>query len=130
MFGNISNRCLNTLIALSILGNILSFTYGHARVKREIAKLGILPFSTYWARESPYSTPVGAFTLHWMFAALLILIIPGGKGAAIAYDLTSNLFIYCQTVMVIIVSIRLVLLRYNIAMPKSNSPGFVPRVVP
>ena len=42
-------------------------------VEQEIARQKILPFSSYWARNSPYGTPVGALTFHWIFSVILIL---------------------------------------------------------
>ncbi|KAI5808646.1 amino acid/polyamine transporter I [Peziza echinospora] len=131
MFGQLSTRTINSLVCISIIGNIMSFTYGHARVKQEIAKLGILPFSSYWARQSPYGTPVGGITLHWLFAGTLILVVSGDDKSA-GYDLTSNLFMYAQTVMVILVSIGVLLLRFHIGAPKEvdrSKPGFIPQIV-
>lgn len=42
-------------------------------VEQEVARQKILPFSSYWARNSPYGTPVGALTFHWIFSVILIL---------------------------------------------------------
>lgn len=42
-------------------------------VEQEVARQKILPFSSYWARNSPYGTPVGALTFHWFFSVILIL---------------------------------------------------------
>lgn len=42
-------------------------------VEQEVARQKILPFSSYWARNSPYGTPVGALTFHWLFSVILIL---------------------------------------------------------
>lgn len=67
---------MKVVISLSILGNFISFTYGVARVKQEIAKLRILPFSKFWAKQSSYDTPVGALFLHWISAALIIVSWP------------------------------------------------------
>lgn len=78
MFGDgwFIQRGMKVFIAMSILGNFISFTYGVARVKQEIAKLRILPFSKFWAKQSHYDTPVGALILHWIFAALIIVRPP------------------------------------------------------
>jgi amino acid transporter len=69
-------RGFKVMVALSILGNFVSSTYGLARVKQEIAKLRILPFSKFWARQSHYDTPVGALVLHWIVASCFIV---GGR---------------------------------------------------
>ena len=61
------------LIALSAFGNVVAVTYVNARVKQEIAKKRILPFSEFWARNSRYDTPIGALILHWIFTALVIV---------------------------------------------------------
>lgn len=61
------------LIAMCAFGNVVAVTYSDSRVKQEIAKLRILPFSQYWARDSPYDTPVGALTLHWIFTVIVIV---------------------------------------------------------
>src|SRR6266511_2921199 len=82
---NGADRVLSGFMAFSSLGNILVQTYTAARVKQEIAKEGILPFSKFFARnigfrrepksesETSEATPVGALTLHWIFSLLLIL---------------------------------------------------------
>lgn len=50
------------------------FTFAHdISVEQEVARQKILPFSSYWARNSPYGTPVGALTFHWFFSVILIL---------------------------------------------------------
>jgi Amino acid permease len=89
-------------MACSGLGNVIVQTFTAARVKQEIAKEGILPYSAFFARnfdlrslfggrrgKGPVSqpggggggcmvartgeTPAGAFLLHWAFAVLLIV---------------------------------------------------------
>lgn len=72
-------RGLKVMVALSILGNFVSSTYGLARVKQEIAKMRILPFSKFFARQSHYNTPVGALVLHWIVAATFIVSVGPGK---------------------------------------------------
>lgn len=70
-------RGLKIMVALSILGNFVSSTYGLARVKQEIAKMRILPFSKFFARQSHYDTPVGALVLHWIVGAVFIVSLRG-----------------------------------------------------
>lgn len=73
-------RGFKVMVALSIMGNFVSSTYGLARVKQEIAKLRILPFSKYFARQSHYDTPVGALVLHWFIAAVFIVSLFNVEG--------------------------------------------------
>ncbi|KAH8707070.1 amino acid permease-domain-containing protein [Phaeosphaeriaceae sp. PMI808] len=52
-FGNeLAQRVMNGFTAFSILGNIVVMTFTAARVKQEIAKEGILPFSLFFAKGS------------------------------------------------------------------------------
>ncbi|KAI5802656.1 amino acid permease-domain-containing protein, partial [Pyronema domesticum] len=99
-----SERALKVLIALSIMGNFISSTYSVARVKQEIAKLRILPFSEFWARQSHYDTPSGALFLHWIVAAIMIIVTPNNQNNE-AYNLITDLFIYGQLWMFIVVSL-------------------------
>ncbi|KAK7883601.1 hypothetical protein LTR67_011100 [Exophiala xenobiotica] len=83
-------QILNAFLSFSSLGNIIIQTFTAARVKQELAKEGILPFSKFFARsrcwrwkfwrsadrhdyESPEATPMGALLLHWGFTMILIL---------------------------------------------------------
>ncbi|KAL8677593.1 MAG: hypothetical protein Q9186_006002 [Xanthomendoza sp. 1 TL-2023] len=94
VFGNeLAPRVMSGIIALSIFGNIVVMTFTASRVKQEIAKEGILPFSLFFAtssttpwahlrrRFSPSSSslnhqdeqsPSAALFLHWIFSMLMI----------------------------------------------------------
>lgn len=98
MFGRgTAQRTMAALIATSIFGNILVMTFTAARVKQEIAKEGILPFSLTFAtakttvlaplvakvqrwlhlaesEEHLEHTPVAALLLHWCSSVFLIAI--------------------------------------------------------
>lgn len=50
-----ARRVMAALISISILGNIIAMTFAAARVKQELAKEGILPFSLFFAKG--YITP-------------------------------------------------------------------------
>ncbi|KAI5811178.1 amino acid permease-domain-containing protein [Peziza echinospora] len=52
-----AQRALPALIAISAFGNIINATFVSSKVKQEIAKEGILPFSDFWRSEyrSPFS---------------------------------------------------------------------------
>lgn len=63
------------MVAMSVLGNFISIVFAVSRVKQEIAKLRILPFSKFWAKQSHYDTPVGALILHWIFTSIAIVRI-------------------------------------------------------
>jgi amino acid transporter len=50
-----ASRLMSGLLAISILGNLIVITFTYARVKQEVAKEGILPFSLFFG--SSYTTP-------------------------------------------------------------------------
>jgi Amino acid permease len=45
-------------------------------VKQEIGRLGILPYSEFWAKTTHHRTPAPALLLHWIFTVLFIIIAP------------------------------------------------------
>jgi Amino acid permease len=90
VFGKtVASEVLYALVAFSSLGNVVVQSFTAARVKQEIAKEGILPWSTYFGRNFDLrlfrrgertnswahagETPAAAFALHWVFSVLLIL---------------------------------------------------------
>jgi amino acid transporter len=91
------------LRALSAIGNVIVFTFTAARVKQEVAKEGIFPFSLYLASSYEFSlrhgfrrlpahkaghhlytqkAPAAAVALHWIITTLLILAAVLGTAAA------------------------------------------------
>jgi len=80
--------------ALSAIGNVIVFTFTAARVKQEIAKEGILPYSLFFASSYSFSfrngfrrlppsrssyqlyssrAPAAALALHWVVTSIVIL---------------------------------------------------------
>ncbi|KAH0556312.1 hypothetical protein GP486_005760 [Trichoglossum hirsutum] len=60
---HMARRVMSGLIAVSIFGNILVLTFTAARVKQEIAKEGILPFSLFFA--TGHTTPWAWLQSRW-----------------------------------------------------------------
>jgi len=108
-------RVLPGLVALSSLGNIIVVTFVASRVKAEIAKGGVIPFSKFFAANTPTlltlmfrpksgvvtddhhhmrppveSTPTGALLLHWVFSIIVISAPPKGD----TYTFFVNLYSY------------------------------------
>jgi amino acid transporter len=120
IFGNEkAERALAAIIAFTIFGNILVMTFTAARVKQEIAKEGILPYSltfatgyvTPWAwlmrrfqarpaieteaenqRNIEY-TPMAALGLHFLSSLFLVAITSGLK-VDTAYNFLVILYSY------------------------------------
>lgn len=80
--------------ALSAIGNVIVFTFTAARVKQEIAKEGVLPYSLFFASSYSFSfsngfrrlppsksgyqlyssrAPAAALGLHWVVTSIVIL---------------------------------------------------------
>jgi len=103
-----ANRVLPGLVALSSFGNIIVVTFVACRVKAEIAKEGVLPFSRFFATNSPTvlsrffgrkesdtgkdtrtseHAPAGALLLHWIFSMIIIASPPVTDAYAFFVDL-------------------------------------------
>jgi hypothetical protein len=110
-----ATRVLPGLIALSSFGNIIVVTFVASRVKAEIAKEGVLPFSRFFATNSltvlsrffrrkasdtekdaqtSEHTPAGALLLHWIFSMIVVVSPPVGD----AYIFAMNLYSYTNDI--------------------------------
>ena len=94
-----------SLRALSAIGNVIVFTFTAARVKQEVAKEGVFPFSLYLAASYEFSlshgfpyfrhlpahegghqlyrqkAPAATLLLHWMVTTIMILAAMFGTAA-------------------------------------------------
>ncbi|KPI45401.1 High-affinity methionine permease [Cyphellophora attinorum] len=109
-----ATKAMAALIALSIFGNLIVMTFTAARVKQEIAKEGILPWSLYIATSytTPYGyyqrwtsrrqlaeheiehAPTAAFLLHWFTSVLLIVVTLPVRDPRYAYSALVTLYTY------------------------------------
>ncbi|KAK3721139.1 hypothetical protein LTR37_003429 [Vermiconidia calcicola] len=109
-----ATRAMAAIIAVSIFGNLWVMTFTAARVKQEIAKEGILPWSLYIA--SAYRTPYGlmksmisrsklldeeveqaptlAFGLHWLTSVFLIAVTAPITDPRRSYSVLVSLYTY------------------------------------
>ena len=89
-----ANLATCVIISISSLGALMALTYANVRgllrskntpdqlytdsstVKQEIGRLGILPYSEFWAKTTHHRTPAPALLLHWIFTVLFIIIAP------------------------------------------------------
>lgn len=113
VFGNDgARRAMDALIAFSIFGNLVVMTFTAARVKQEIAKEGILPFSLFFATShtTPVAwlsarfsskkwpqhleqTPMAALGLHW-FSSVFLIAVTSVTTPEKAYTVLVNLYSY------------------------------------
>lgn len=108
---------------MSTFGNLAATTYTRGRVEQELGKQKILPFSKYWARNSPYDTPVGGLTLYWLFTVISILAIPNKRNGE-AYTAVSNVFVYDQAWVSLFTVIGICILKYH-----HKFQGWIPAVI-
>jgi len=83
-------KAVPAFLALSALGNVFAQSFAMPRVKQELAKEGILPFSRFFASDWPLNAPTGAIFLHWIFTVAIIL----GSVTVDTYTFVTDLFIY------------------------------------
>jgi amino acid transporter len=115
VFGNeTAKRVMSAMIAFSIFGNIVVMTFTAARVKQEIAKEGILPFSLFFAtghttsfarlkerffpsrmldNEHLEQTPMAALGLHW-FTSVFLIAVTSMMDIGTAYSALVGLYSY------------------------------------
>jgi amino acid transporter len=137
MFGDSreAQRGMAALAAFSIFGNLIVMTFTASRVKQEIAKEGILPFSLFfassstslWARfqsrflstqegqdsDHPEQTPIAALGLHLLTSCLLIAVT-SMLDPSDAYSILVPLYSYVMVIMVaFFVSAGLLYLKFS-----------------
>ncbi|KAG9233201.1 amino acid permease-domain-containing protein [Amylocarpus encephaloides] len=109
-----AKKVMSAVIAFSILGNIVVMTFTAARVKQEIAKEGILPYSLFFATGHTTSfarlkdrffpsrkldsdhleqTPMAALGLHW-FTSILLIAVTSMMNTTTTYSALVNLYSY------------------------------------
>ncbi|KAG0651287.1 High-affinity methionine permease [Hyphodiscus hymeniophilus] len=149
LFGDeIAQRVMAALIAFSIFGNILVMTFTAARVKQEIAKEGILPFSlvlatghtTPWAwLKNRYShdkaaeedghleqTPMAALALHWV-SSIVLIAVTSMLQPGTAYSVLVSLYSYVVIVLNgFLVAGGLLLLKFTPSRNWSTDSNFTP----
>lgn len=154
VFGNeAAKQAMSGLVALSIFGNIVVMTFTASRVKQEIAKEGILPFSLFFATShtTPYAwlkarwrkrstsetdavqleqTPMAALGLHWAMSVILVgltAMLP----SATAYTVLVELYSYVVRILVpLVVSGGLLYLKFRRSMDWSSRANFQPWMSP
>ncbi|KAK4106158.1 amino acid transporter [Parathielavia hyrcaniae] len=102
------DRVVPFFISLSALGNVFAQSFAMPRVKQELAKEGILPWSRFWASDWPFNAPSGAIFLHWIFTCALIL----GSDTTDVYAFVTNVFIYSSNWIKVFLAAGLVYLNF------------------
>jgi Amino acid permease len=64
-------------------------TVGQARVLREVARQGLLPYPTFFASTRPFGTPLGPVALKYALTVLVISLLPARDAFNFLLDLAS-----------------------------------------
>ncbi|KAI9651585.1 MAG: hypothetical protein M1831_000596 [Alyxoria varia] len=145
LFGSkIAARVISGMIAVSILGNLVVMTLTASRVKQEIAKEGILPFSLFFANDTvtPYArlrawlspqkktdelperSPAAALSLH-LALSLILVGATSSREPIVAYTILVELYEYTLVLMVgLAVAAGIVFLRWHRRQEWMESLGF------
>jgi amino acid transporter len=147
MFGDeTAKRVMAALIAYSIFGNIVVMTFTAARVKQEIAKEGILPFSLFFAtshttplarlrasqdaEEHLEQTPMAALALHWL-SSIFLICVTSMLSPETAYSFLVSLYSYTMVVLNgFFVAGGLLLLKFTISRDWATYSNFTPWLNP
>lgn len=76
-------------------------TVGQARVLREVARQGLLPYPTFFASTKPFGTPLAPVALKYALTVFVIVAIPGKDAFNFIVDLASYPHLVFHTAMII-----------------------------
>lgn len=116
MFGVKAEKALSIFVALSALGNVMSCLFSQGRINQELGRIGVLPFSKFWASNKPFNAPAAGLSLHWFVSVVAILAPPPGD----AFNFILNLVSYPLAIINAFISAGLLFL-YT---PYSKRGGF------
>ncbi|KAF3904640.1 hypothetical protein ABW21_db0206022 [Orbilia brochopaga] len=80
-------KALPSFVAFSNLGNVLAVSFSQARVNQELAKEGLLPWSSFWASNKPFGAPAASLLLHWIMTCIVLIAPPAGPAYNFIVDL-------------------------------------------
>ncbi|TFK65497.1 APC amino acid permease [Pluteus cervinus] len=106
LFGPTTERTLSALIALSVLGNLLSAQFALSRGVQELGREGILPNSKFFASNKPFNAPLAALLTLFIVSCAMMLAAPAGD----AYLFMISWAGYSTALMFTAVSLGLLLL--------------------
>ncbi|KAF9048611.1 amino acid/polyamine transporter I [Panaeolus papilionaceus] len=92
VYGPRSLRYLPLLVSMSCFGNM-------ARIIREVARQGLLPYPSFFSSIKPFSTPIGPICLKGAFTVLVILTLPAKDAFNFMVDLASYPAMFFQSLL-------------------------------
>ncbi|KAG0695133.1 amino acid/polyamine transporter I [Suillus ampliporus] len=79
-------KTLPIMVTLSCFGNI---TIGQARILREVARQGLLPYPRFFASTKPFGTPLAPVCLKYFLTVFVIVALPAQDAFNFLLDLAS-----------------------------------------
>lgn len=104
VFGEKSERAISVFVALLSLGNVLSVIFSQGRIIQQLARENILPFSSFFASQKPFNTPLVGLLEHLIVCIVTVLAPPPGD----AYNFIMNLISYPLNIVNTFVGIGLI----------------------
>ncbi|KAK6198658.1 amino acid permease-domain-containing protein [Scheffersomyces amazonensis] len=102
-----ATKALDSLIALSALGHLLTVFVGSSRTLRECGRQGVLPYPRAWTSTKPFGTPVLGVFITWIVNLIVLLAPPAGD----AYNLVVDIGSYSGYFFKILLAVGLLLVR-------------------
>ncbi|KAG1736583.1 amino acid/polyamine transporter I [Suillus lakei] len=87
--GGFAAKTLPIMVALSCFGNIIAVTVGQARVLREVARQGLLPYPRFFASTKPFGTPLAPVCLKYLLTVFVVVALPARDAFNFLLDLAS-----------------------------------------
>ncbi|KAG1747703.1 APC amino acid permease [Suillus lakei] len=106
IFGPATERFLSAVIALSVLGNLMSILFTQGRVVQELGREGVLPLSSFFASNKPFNAPLAGLFAQWLISMIIMVAAPPGD----AYLFIVNFSSYPLTIFNMLISGGLLLL--------------------
>ncbi|KAG1738394.1 amino acid permease-domain-containing protein [Suillus paluster] len=82
-------KTLPIMVALSCFGSILAVTIGQARILREVARQGLLPYPRFFASTKPFGTPLAPVCLRYFLTVFVMVALPAQDAFNFLVDLVS-----------------------------------------
>ncbi|EJT71334.1 hypothetical protein GGTG_10593 [Gaeumannomyces tritici R3-111a-1] len=126
VFGPAVGRvALPLAVALSAAGNVLVVAFSLARVKQEVARQGLLPFSGALSSTRPFGSPLGGLALLLVTSSLVIVLPPSRQ----VYSFILEVEAYPGQFMALALALGLLWLRHKRPDLKRPFRAWVPAVV-
>jgi len=92
VFGPGTERILSLIIALSTWGNSLTAVFTYGRLIQELGREGVLPYSSFFASDWPFHTPMAGLFVQWAVNSVYLLLPPQGDAYLFFLSLVSYSF--------------------------------------